>query len=351
MRDDATESAVLAGSAAPLLARVADRGQAWTPFCWYWGDAVLVDGLLQADDAGAGAYRAGVVETLARWQRHCPPNFDDALAPGRTAIRLVMDGELDAAVAHRVLQALSGLPLIHGQIPALEPHRRFDRFGVCVDALYHLPTTLAMAARWRDDDTLLRRAATVAGEILDVLSCPGGLAQWYDAGLRRNNAVPWSRGLGWAVLGLLDLLDILAPEPAPALEDAATKLLRRLADTQDARGHWRTVLEDPRAAYETSTAAFYVAAALHPTSARLVDLSDDVLERAVAAVLRSVDAEGTYQGASADVLPAWDVATYMRPALEPSPWAQGAALRALASLACSDRGLPALADRSREGRG
>jgi len=37
-------------------------------------------------------------------------------------------------------------------------------------------------------------------------------------------------------------------------------------------------------------------------------------------------------GVSTDILPAWEVAAYREFTCEPSPWAQGAALRALAAL-------------------
>jgi hypothetical protein len=38
---------------------------------------------------------------------------------------------------------------------------------------------------------------------------------------------------------------------------------------------------------------------------------------------------------SADVLPAWDLANYERFPVEPSPWGQGAALRALVALSAA----------------
>ena len=44
----------------------------WRFHCWYWGDAIAIDGLLEADALGAGAYRDIVVETLQRWHRILP---------------------------------------------------------------------------------------------------------------------------------------------------------------------------------------------------------------------------------------------------------------------------------------
>jgi rhamnogalacturonyl hydrolase YesR len=93
------------------------------------------------------------------------------------------------------------------------------------------------------------------------------------------------------------------------------------------------VLDHPGADSETSTAAFYVAAALHPASRGLVSLPSSVLARATGACHRALADDGTYTGATADVLPSWDVKSYEHCRTEPSPWAQGAAVRAFAALA------------------
>jgi len=92
------------------------------------------------------------------------------------------------------------------------------------------------------------------------------------------------------------------------------------------------VLEHAPAALETSTATFYVAAALHP-AARGLALPAAALARAAAACGRALAPDGTYTGVTADVLPSWDLRTYEHCPTEPSPWAQGTAVRAFAALA------------------
>src|SRR5271166_4631874 len=126
---------------APLLQLrlVANRMTDWQFHCWYWGDAIAIDRLLEADELCAGAYRDQTIETLQRWHRHCSPNFDDVLAPGAAIIRLAIDGDLPAEAVARVLGPLDALPRAHGAVPALEPHRQPFRFGMCIDALYHVP--------------------------------------------------------------------------------------------------------------------------------------------------------------------------------------------------------------------
>jgi unsaturated rhamnogalacturonyl hydrolase len=321
------------GASLATLKRVADRMTDWRFHCWYWGDAIAIDGLLEAHSLGAGAYRDTVVETLERWHSFCLPNFDDVLAPGAAIIQLVIDGDLPAAAAERVVSQLAGLPMVYGEVPSLEPHRLAFRYGVCIDAVYHLPATYALAARWRSDAALVRTAIRIAVDTMKVLRCESGWAQWFDPTHKRNNGVAWTRGLGWAVLGLLDLVHILDGRGAGEVADLAAEVLELLAATQTADGNWAEVLDHAPAGIETSTASFYVAAALHPATPRLVALPPDVLERATGACLRAVDDDGTYTGVTTDVLPSWDITTYENCPTEPSSWAQGAAVRAFGALA------------------
>jgi unsaturated rhamnogalacturonyl hydrolase len=316
------------------LRSAAQRTTDWRFHCWYWGDAIAIDGLMEAHAwaPAGGGYREHVLEICRRWNSRCPPNFDDVLAPGATLIRLVMEGDLPATAAERMLDRLEGLPRVYGCIPALEPHRPSFRFGVCIDAVYHLPLTYAMAARWSGNPRLSEKAIRLAVECMQVLRCEAGWAQWFDPTQKRNNQVAWSRGMGWAVLGLLDLIRLLDGVGCAEVEDLAARVLQRLAQTQDSDGNWRAVLDDPEAESETSTAAFYVAAALHP-AARGLALPAKVMELARGACHRALAKDGTYTGVTADVLPSWDIETYRRCPKEPSAWGQGVVLRALAALA------------------
>jgi unsaturated rhamnogalacturonyl hydrolase len=320
---------------APLtvLRRAAERTMDWRFHCWYWGDAIAIDGLLEADAMVAGIYRDHVIETLRRWNRHCLPNFDDVLAPGAAIIRLVMDGELPKGAADRVIKLLEGLPSACGALPALEPHRPLFRFGVCIDALYHLPATYALAAQWKDNARLKQKAIRLCIDGMRALKCTAGWAQWFDPTRKRNNDVAWSRGMGWAALGLLDLKHLLDGEGTDEVADLAAEVMQRLAQTQEPDGNWATVLDHAPADTETSTAAFFVAAALHPAALGLFSPPARVLERATAACHRALADDGTYTGVTTDVLPSWDIKTYEHRPTEPSPWAQGAAVRAFAALA------------------
>jgi hypothetical protein len=318
------------------LRRAADRLLDWRFHCWYWGDAIAIDGLMEAHGLSAGAYRDHVIDTLQRWHRSCLPNFDDVLAPGATIIQLIMDGELPAAAGDRMIDLLEGLPAVYGAVPALEPHRPAFRNGLCIDAVYHLPATYAQAARWRGDQRFADKAVRVALDCMRVLRCKAGWAQWFDPAQKRNNEAAWSRGMGWAVLGLLDLMQ-LVDTPAAEVGDLAAGVMERLAQTQGADGNWAAVLDHPQADGETSTAAFFVAAALHPASQGLIAPPRGVLESATAACRRALSGDGTYTGVTQDVLPAWDITAYEHAPTGPSPWAQGCAVRAFAALARVNR--------------
>lgn len=309
------------------LRMLAERTLRWRHLSWYWGDAIAIDGLLEA-----GA-RDDVAEQIERWATRAPDGFDDVLAPGRAIVALAADGAVSPRAAERFVAAVDRLPTL-GPMPALEPHRPVYRFGACIDAVYHLPSALAAHGRAHGDEARVREAVHMATWTVDALACPGGWAQWYEHPVGRNNGVAWSRGVGWALLGLLDLLEVAgSAEGTDRAAEQATAMLDRLAATQGPDGHWRAVLDDDAAPYETSTAAFFVAGALHPAARGLWRPPADVLARAADAVRASVDADGIAQGVSADVLPSWDPESYRRFRCEPSPWGQGVALRAMNALA------------------
>lgn len=308
----------------------ARRTHDWHFFSWYWGDAIAVDGLLRAAAAGAVESRAHVVETITRWDTHCPENLDDVLAPGRAIVDLTAAGDVPRSAAERFVAAVARLPRIDGEIPLLEPHRPVFRFGVCIDAVYHLPVALACYGRWHADATVVRSAVQMANSCMRRLACPGGWAQWYDAARGENNGAVWTRGLGWALLGLLDLIEVA--EDAAAVEecrDTASEIMALLSDSIGPDGTWPGILGHPGAQHETSTSAFFVAAAHHPSLDPAAKPDAASVAQALSAVTSALADDGTFTGVSTDVLPSFDRSTYARFACEPSPWAQGAALRAL----------------------
>ena len=316
---------------AEVSARVAARTRAWPLGHWYWGDAIAIDGLLAVAHVDRAAIETHLLEVLGGWLRSVPPGYHDALAPGAAIAQLVAKGMLPEAAADRFLRALDQLPILCGSVPVLEPHLPQYRFGLCIDAVYHVPSALAAIGAYRDDARLLTRAVTVATEMLARLTCAEGWAHWYDVGRGCNNAIPWSRGLGWALLGVLDTVKWTRDRVnSDLLVDLAKQIQAALAASQEETGHLGPVLGRHDLLPESSVAAFFVAAALHPEATWPSDGSG--LVAAQGALLQSLGADGTYRGVSADVLPTWDPVRYERFDVEPSPWGQGAALRALAAM-------------------
>lgn len=316
------------------LAACARRTTRWAFFQWYWGDAIAIDGLLAASEHGIAPARSHAIDSINRWYERCPTNFDDVLAPGRALIDLAASGDIPDQAARRFIDAVRQLPTTSQTIPLLEPHRPTFRFGICIDTVYHLPPALAAYGRWQSDHRLVQEAVKLANDIMRVLSCQGGWAQWYDCATDRNNAAVWTRGLGWALLGLLDLIEI-GDNVAGIDEchDSASQILQLLANTIGDQGTWPSLLHDHQADQETSTTAFFITASNHPALDPAARPAQPVLELATDALTRSMTPDGTLHGVSADILPSFDLDTYRHFTTEPSPWGQGAALRALVSLA------------------
>jgi unsaturated rhamnogalacturonyl hydrolase len=152
----------------------------------------------------------------------------------------------------------------------------------------------------------------------------------------RPNGVLWGRGNGWAMLGLLHTLAGL-----PASDPACSRILevfRRqaaaLAALQDpATGDWHTVLDDPDSYLESSIAAFVVDG--WSTAIQAGWLGHEyrpVIERALAALLGHVEADGKLAGVSYETFPSTRREHYRRmPRNAVVPWGQGPLITALAS--------------------
>lgn len=321
------------GKDADFVRSVGERTLGWQQGAFYWGDAIAYDGLLALDDRVEAGWSATLAARFERWFTLAPDSWDDALAPGSAAASLVVAGKLDERVLLRIVTAMTRLPMAGG-VPLLRPHVPGWRTLVWVDSLYHLPTTLAAAGVVLDRPELVSQGIDIAAATLDLLSVEPTVGHAYDTGLRAGTGIQWTRGIGWAMLGLLDLIH-LAPEAARAagLDGAAESLLTALAGAQRGTGHWPSVLggatDGPdRPDDEVSVAGFFVAAARHP--ARTGDRYDTETAAALAGLVSATTGDGTVTGVSHDTHVTWSVQDYLHPKTLASPWAQGAMLRALA---------------------
>ncbi len=332
------------GDARELLLRVAERTRAYDFTVWFWGDAIALDGLLDAAELAGDEAALAHVERFVRGWATRPLGWPDHLAPGDALLRLAALRE-DAALldAARTLAAwlTERVPHTPEGYPLYRPDQPEYRHTVWVDTLYHEPPFFARLAhatgepRWHD------AALDVWDAHVRALRVGDGplLGHGYDVGKRALRGPGWGRGCGWALLGFLDTLELLpAAHPRRAWAECETRrLAARIRELQDASGHWRTLLEDREAYLETSTAAFFAAA--FAKGLRL-GLLDDAYAPALAlawSALRSrIDADGEVWGVSActwaAIAPQDDLAMYRTLPTEVNVWGQGAALRCLGEL-------------------
>ena len=329
-----------AAMARDTLRVVANRTLLYDLTIWFWGDAIAVDGLLEAaellDDP---VPRAHCLRFYQRWARRSL-DWRDHLTPGVALLRLADEsGDEALLLASRRLaswlledtpRALeSGAPLYR---PDLPPYRH----TVWVDSIYHVPPFLCRLARVTGDARYYDAALDVWDSHVRVLSDARGpfLAHSYDTGARVLHGYGWGRGNGWALYGMVDTLEFL-PDDHPRRAAALASFRRFSAEilaVQDASGFWRTLLHDREAYLESSTATFFGGAFTRAVRLGLLDDAYAVAaELAWQATLSRVDDGGAFYGVSAvthaGTLLEDEVSMYKTLPTEVNVWGQGSALR------------------------
>jgi unsaturated rhamnogalacturonyl hydrolase len=333
---------------ASLLARVAERTRQYDFTVWFWGDAIAIDGLLDAseygDDAAAG-------EHALRFLAKSPgtvPTWVDYLTPAGALLRAVQiherPGFVDAArnlavfFAEKVPRAPDGLHLFRPELPAY-------RHSVWIDSLYHIPSFLASLANVTGEENWRAECAHFVESHVAALRSSKGplLAHSFDTGARVQKGYGWGRGQGWALLGLIDTIAFL---PRGGARDNITahftKLAAAILPLQDQSGFWRTLAHDPEAYLEASTAAMIGAA--FSKGCRLGLLGPEYAaasERAWRAMLSRLDQDGSLRGVSA-VTWSWtsnleEATMYKTLPTETNVWGQGGALRFVGERLLSQR--------------
>lgn len=320
--------------AAALLRALAARTMRYDFAVWFWGDAIAFDGLLDAAELLAWHEpHAFCRDFLRRWAARAPA-WTDYLAPGEALRRTAAAADepaLQAAVQRLARWYLEAVPRGRSGLHYFRPDLPQFRTTVLVDSLYHVPPFLAglgganVGAAWE-----------VWSSHAEALRHPQGplLCHNYDEGSGRSRGYGWGRGNGWAVLGLVDMLETMPADHAD--RPAAVAWLRRLSEVilplQDASGFWRTLLHDREAYLESSTAAFFGTAFTKAMRLGLLDSTyAAAAERAWAALRSRVDEEGGCFGVSgvtwAANAPTEELALYKSMPTEVNVWGQGAALR------------------------
>jgi unsaturated rhamnogalacturonyl hydrolase len=350
----------------PRLRAAAERLMAYDFKPWFYGDSVGFEGLVAAswllDDR---RYVDFVRAFLRSWAiRDEPPGPDDNTAPGRVLCELAGQADDDtlAGAAVRLARFLDQRRCIAGAPVTFEDASRSLRVpygkgtlgdedrallvdpgaGIYVDCLHFDPPFLAALARLLGVADRMTQAVTAARGYVSLLQDPttGLFHHFWLERRERAYGLGWGRGQGWALLGLLDVLERLPEGSAGCgeLRDAVERSLEAMLGTQLADGSWPAVAGVPESGHEASTAAFMV---IGFQRARRLGIGDAGLlapaaERAWAATLAKLDESGLLRDVSAAVYSSTSDEHYRAVPLGfDVPWGQGPLLVAAAEMASS----------------
>jgi unsaturated rhamnogalacturonyl hydrolase len=327
-------------SARAVLKIVAERTLEFDFTVWQWGDAIAIDGLLDAGELlrdsrftnhAATYYRTWSMRDLS-WQDHLCPGLGLLRLHSKTADRTLLEA------ASRLAQLLRAAPRAQRTgAPLYRPDLGLVRSCVWVDTLYHEPSFLCELARATDDQTYYDDALDVWFTHLAALRTGRGpfLHHAAETAMHAYKGYGWGRGQGWALYGMMDTLERLPRDHPryPEAKDCAQTFAEHILAHQDASGFWRTLIHERESYLETSTAAFFGGAFYR--GIRIGILGSEFMsaaETAWSAILSRVDFEtGDVIGVSAWTLAGTtlddSVSMYKTLPTEVNWWGQGSAMR------------------------
>jgi unsaturated rhamnogalacturonyl hydrolase len=319
------------------IATIADQTLRWPFRKWAFGEAIALEGLLEAAQvAGRSAYRDRVEamcrETLVRG---VGTSAEDHLAPAAVFLDLYsLTRDADWLAATRALVAL------HEQLPRtfqgallVRAHQPGWAWQIWVDSMDLLGPLYARFAVASGEPQWLERAIELMLAYAHHLQQENGLfMHGYDVHAGPNGHL-WARGQGWALLGMADVLRVCAAQAAvnlpgaQELRERCMQLVSALLRTQRASGLWTIVVDHPETYEETTLGAMFVRAidTLSHAGFPLPAGTDKVQEKAIAAVRRHVDVNGAL-GLVSSATPVGQLSTYATRPLGVFPWGQGALL-------------------------
>jgi unsaturated rhamnogalacturonyl hydrolase len=296
------------------------------PFAvWHYGDSIGFEGLLAASDLlGDARYEAFALGVVKGWIPRAKPYRElDNTAPGHAICELYerTGDEALLSAAQELAHFLSARRTVEGAYVAFEraPLRQpygggtlsaderalldDPGAGVFVDCLHFDAPFLVKLGRVAGDERLVDAGADQALATIALLQQPDGFfAHFFLERTGQTYGHGWGRGQGWALLGLLDVIEHL-PESHPHAREIRASLVRladALVDTQEPDGHWPTPIADRSSFHETSTASFAAAGFARGLALGLLgDRARPAAQAAWAASLASVGADGTTTGVSA----------------------------------------------------
>lgn len=330
-----------------LLRAVADRTLSDNFGVWHWGDAIALDGLLEAsavlNDPRYEDFARRLLTEWAELKVRDGITWVDFLAPAGAildAYERSGDGVLLDA-ARSLGELLLAATTTSDGLPLHRPDQADRRNWAWVDTTYHEPPFLCRLGRVLEEVRYIDMGAEVmlahARALLDPAT--GFYHHAYDSGERQLSGTLWGRGQGWIVLGFADTLAELPVghphrKPICALLEG---LLDRLMEKQDATGYWHTVIDDRNTYLETSIGAFVVAAVGRANEFDRQARWDEMAATAWQALRERVSADGAVLGVTRDTFARFDNPQHYRDRpFGVNAWGQGIFLRA-AAIVCSGR--------------
>lgn len=306
----------------------------WPWRLWSFGEAIAVRALRVAGEnypwSGGMEY---VVSLMYAWAgRSAAPKHADHVAPGR---------ELIACAAHTadefLLDAAVDLGRFLVDIPKGKAGIRYHRpdlagwsTQIWVDCLDHEPPFLVrlgvLTGEERFIDGGVEQVLGYSRLLQDEAS--GLFCHGYDAYAGVNGDY-WARGNGWAVLGLVGVLEHLPPSHPDRTEllERLSGLFHGLNESQDESGLWPTLLIGPQGPLESTLAAMTAIAARQASDLGLVQerWMESMEQRARRAVIERINEKGELQLVSS-ATPVGSRDTYITRPFGVYPWGQGPAL-------------------------
>lgn len=330
---------------------------------WHFGDSIAFEAMMAASRAlGDARYREFARGFVRAWEvtrsGHRPM---DCTAPGLAMCDIYAETG-DAGVLRSAL-ALAGYlaerPLIEGvfqtwsQAPLREPYGPVGLDaagrelltnpgpGVFLDCLHFDPPFFAALSRVTGDRSWRDLAVQQAVGYVELLQDPAsGLFRHFHLPRTGQAYIPgWGRGQGWALLGLLSVLDQVGNGAGrERLDDAVRRLATAMVATQRPDGHWDATVHDPASRAETSTACFMAVGLRQAADSGLVGAeARAAADRAHAAAMRSSDDEGVLCGVSVAVWASTMESHYAHvPRGFTVPWGQGPYVAMLADRVARD---------------
>lgn len=329
---------------------------------WNFGDSVAFEALLELSEVTGDEQWARFAHGWGRaWaSRSLPFVRLDCTIPGAALVRIarryddqiLLEALIDVADYLRARRVIGGAFETWLSSPLIEPYGVVDLAaddavllanppaGVFLDCLHFDPPFFAELGVATNNRELFELGVTQAEAYVSLLQQEDGLFDHFVLeGATESFGPGWGRGQGWALLGLLEVIDCAeksafrgaVAQRIDLLRTSADELMAAMVRLQRDDGHWWAVVNRPESGDEYSTAGFMA----HGFSKALkIGFKTAGLEnsfaKAAEAVLLGLDSRGQLREVSAAVYASTVPEHYFHvPRGYVVPWGQGPALLAL----------------------